>query len=151
MIKDILTFGNLEIEKNKFFCHKTPIFLRDVDIEKLLVSNKIYFGEKHYKYFTGYLYNDNKVRSLHKVLPKTSDYVKSYDGQAKWMYFLIEDDDLLERYNTIWDKVSADIKKEFDNEPVYNKEYLNTQKKSHGDEVTEFYNEEIPTVDSNHT
>ena len=28
------------------------------------------------------------------------------------MYFLIEDDDLLEKYNTIWDKVSGDIKKE---------------------------------------
>ena len=27
------------------------------------------------------------------------------------MYFLIEDDDLLKKYNTIWDKVSADIKK----------------------------------------
>ena len=26
--------------------------------------------------------------------------------------FLIENDDLLEKYNTIWDKVSADIKKE---------------------------------------
>ena len=43
------------------------------------------------------------------------------------MYFLIEDDDLLEKYNTIWDKVSADIKKEFDHEPVYNKEYLKTK------------------------
>ena len=28
--------------------------------------------------------------------------------------FLIEDDDLLKKYNTILDKVSADIKKEFD-------------------------------------
>ena len=36
------------------------------------------------------------------------------------MYFLIENDELLEKYNTIWDKVSADIKKEFDREPVYN-------------------------------
>ena len=27
------------------------------------------------------------------------------------MYFLIEDGDLLAQYNTIWDKVSADIKK----------------------------------------
>ena len=26
------------------------------------------------------------------------------------MYFLIEDDDFFEKYNTIWDKVSADIK-----------------------------------------
>ena len=32
------------------------------------------------------------------MLPKTSTYVKSYDGQTKWMYFLIE-----------CDEVSADI------------------------------------------
>ena len=31
--------------------------------------------------------------------------------KTTWIYFLIEDDDLLERYNTIWDKVIADIKK----------------------------------------
>ena len=55
------------------------------------------------------------------MLPKTSACGKSYDGQTKWMYFLIEDDDLLEKYNTIWDKASADIKKEFDSEPVCNK------------------------------
>ena len=45
------------------------------------------------------------------MLPKTSAYVKIYDGQIKWMYFLIEDNDLLEKCNTIWDKVSADIKR----------------------------------------
>ena len=55
------------------------------------------------------------------MLPKTSAYVKSCDGQTKWKYFLIENDDLLEKYNTIWDKVSADMKKDFDSEPVYNK------------------------------
>ena len=30
----------------KFCPHKTPIFLRDVDIGKVIVSTKIYFGEK---------------------------------------------------------------------------------------------------------
>ena len=54
--------------------------------------------------------------------------------------FLIEDDELLEKYNTIWEKVSVNIKKEFDNEPVYNKELLKTKIKYHGDEVTDFYN-----------
>ena len=44
------------------------------------------------------------------MLSKASVYVKNYNGQTKWMYFLIEDDDLLKKYNTIWDKVSADIK-----------------------------------------
>ena len=46
------------------------------------------------------------------MLLETSIYANSYDGQTKWMYFLIEDDGLLEKYNTIWDKVSTDIRKE---------------------------------------
>ena len=66
------------------------------------------------------------------------------------MYFLIEDDDLLEKYNTIWDEVSADIKKEFDSEPAYNKEFF-FFKKCHGNEVTDFYDKKIPNVDLNHT
>ena len=85
------------------------------------------------------------------MLSKTSAYVESYDGQSKWMYFLIEDDDLLEKYNTIWDKVNSDMNKEFDSEPVYNKNYLKTKIKSHGNEVTSFYDTEIPKLDSNHT
>ena len=74
------------------------------------------------------------------MLPKTNTYVKIYDKQTKWMYFFIEDVDLLEKYNTIWDKVSASIKKEFDSKPFYNKNFLKTKIKSHGDEVTDFYN-----------
>ena len=46
MVKEILTFGNIEIEKNRFYRHKTPILLEDVDIEIVIVSNKISFGEK---------------------------------------------------------------------------------------------------------
>ena len=44
------------------------------------------------------MHNDHKVRyykvTLDIMLPKTSAYVKSYDGQTKWMCFLIEDDDI---------------------------------------------------------
>ena len=90
MDKEILTFGNIEIEKNKFYHNKTPIFLKDVDIEKVLVSNKISFGKKNYKYLL--------------VMIITA----------------IKTDNNL--YN---DNNSANIKKEFDSELVYNKEYLN--------------------------
>ena len=40
MGKEVLTFGDIKIEK-KIYRNKTPIFLKDVDIEKVLVSNKI--------------------------------------------------------------------------------------------------------------
>ena len=54
-------------------------------------------------------------------------------------------------YNIIWDKLSTDIKKEFDREPVYDKKFLKTKIESYDDEVTDFYYKEIPKVDSNHT
>ena len=38
-----------------------------------------------------------------------------------------------------------------DSKPVYNKEFLETNIKSHGNELTDFYNKEILKVDSNHT
>lgn len=39
------------------------------------------------------------------MFPKTSSKVSSFDGQIKWMYFLIEEGNLLEKYITIWDTV----------------------------------------------
>ena len=64
-------------------------------------------------------------------------YVKSSDVLTKWMDFLIDDDDLLEKYNTIWDKVSADIKNKFDREPVDTRNFLKAEAKYHSDEVTD--------------
>ena len=69
--------------------------------------------KKNYKYFVGYLCDNYKIKPLNIMLPKAKAYVKSYNGQNKWIYFLIEDDNLLEKYNAICVKVSADIKKEF--------------------------------------
>ena len=54
MHKEISTFGNIKIEKNKIiiktkikiYQHRTPIFFKYVDVEKILVSKKISFSEK---------------------------------------------------------------------------------------------------------
>ena len=42
-------------------------------------------------------------------------------------------------YNTIWGEVSADIKKEFDSELVYNKKLLKAKRKSYSDEAMCFH------------
>ena len=67
MGKKILMFGDIEIEKYKFYHHKSPILLEHADIEKVLVSNKISSGEKSYKYFIGYSYNNHKVKPSHNA------------------------------------------------------------------------------------
>ena len=51
--EEILTSGNIDIEEKKFYCHSAPICLKDVVIKKVLVPNKILFGEKNYKYLIG--------------------------------------------------------------------------------------------------
>ena len=53
------------------------------------------------------------------MLPKMSTYTRNFD-ETRYMSFLIKDNELLEKYHEIWDKVSKTIQKEFDSEPVYN-------------------------------
>ena len=55
------------------------------------------------------------------------------------MYFLIEDDNLLKNIIVFGIK-SVLIQKKIDSDPVYNKTFLRTKIKSHGDEVTNFHN-----------
>ena len=57
----------------------------------------------------------------------------------------------MEKYNITWDKVSADINKECDSEPIYNKKFSQTKKNYYGNEATDFYDKGIPKVDSNTT
>ena len=129
-------FGDVEIEKHKFHQYKSPIFLEDVNIDSVLVSYKISFGKKCYKYFLAFCMMI--IKPLHIILPKTNAYLKSYDGQKKGMYFLIEDVDLLGKNNTIWDKICADIN-EFDSDPVYKKIFLTSKIKCYSDEATDFH------------
>ena len=37
---------------------------------------------------------------------------------------LLEDDNLLNKHHTIWDKISTNIKNKLEGEPVYNKFFL---------------------------
>ena len=75
MAKENLAFGDIEIEKHKFYGYEIPIFLGDVHIDNILVSNKIYSSGKVYKCFIGYFYDDYKIKPLSIVLPKATVHV----------------------------------------------------------------------------
>ena len=103
MGKEIM-FGDIEIEKYELHCYKTPVFLEDAGIKNVLLSNKISSDEKTMNtllFTCMMIIKLNHLKFNHIMLLKTSTYVKRYDGKAKCMYFSIEDDDLLEKYNTI--------------------------------------------------
>ena len=67
-----------------------------------------------------------------------SAYSKDFD-ETKYMSFLIKDDELLEKYNEIWEKVKNIIKKEFDSEAVYNEKYLKVKIKSYMEKSTQIF------------
>ena len=119
MERKIKNFDSNEIEKYKFHQYKSPILIYIIDINKLVVSNKVSFGKKDFKYLMSYK-GAKKIRALYIFLPKRSAYRRDFD-KTKCITFLIKDEKLLEKYNEIWKNVSNVIKKEFDSELVYKK------------------------------
>ena len=60
------------------------------------------------------------------------------------MSFLIKDDELLEKFDEIWEKVKNSIKNEFDSKPVYNEKDLKAKIKSYNRKIkTNFHNNKI--------
>ena len=147
MDKKITKFGDTEIEKHKFHQHKSPVSINNIDINKIVVSNKSLFRKKGFKHFIGY--SDSKeIRPLCIFLPKMSAYRRDFD-ETKYMSFLIKDEELLEKYNEILEKCSNNTKKGFDKEPIYNEKYLKTKIKSYEGKInTNFHNDKIPKESS---
>ena len=54
MDKKITKFDDNEIEEYKFHQNKSPIVRNEIDINKIVVSNKFPFGKQDFKYFIGY-------------------------------------------------------------------------------------------------
>ena len=62
MGKETITFGDIEVEKQIFHSHKNPVSIYDVNIDKIVISNKVSFGKRGFKYFIGYENSSRKTR-----------------------------------------------------------------------------------------
>ena len=71
MDKKIINFDNNEIEKYKFHQYKNPISINNIDINKIIVFNKVHFGKKGFNYFISYK-DAKKTRPLFIFFPKMS-------------------------------------------------------------------------------
>ena len=70
---------------------KPPIYIANVNITIIKISNKVLFVEKGFKYFVGCKDDDDdKIWLLCIMLPKISGCGKCFD-ETKYMSFLIED------------------------------------------------------------
>ena len=76
MDKKIMKLVDTEIEKYKFHQYKRPISRDNREVNKIAVSNKIFFGKNNFKYLIGY--KDAK-KPLCIFLPKMSPYTRDFD------------------------------------------------------------------------
>ena len=104
----MIRFDGIKTEKPNFDYSKRTINIKNEIGDKIIISNKISFGKKDFKYFIGYK-GDEKVKLLYMLLPKRSGYKDIFD-EAKYKSFLVKENELLKTYSKIWDKVSNSIK-----------------------------------------
>ena len=62
MDKKIIKFDDTEIEEYKFHQNKSLISINSLDINKIVVSNKLPLDKEDFKYFIGY--KDSKIIDL---------------------------------------------------------------------------------------
>ena len=73
MEKTIIKPGDIEIKKQKFHKHRRPISIKNISINKIVVSNKVSFGKNGFKYFIGldiYVYFSQKRVHIEETLMK---------------------------------------------------------------------------------
>ena len=54
MDKKIIKFDGTKIEEYKVLPNRSPISINDIDLNKIVVSNKLLLGKQDFKYFIGY-------------------------------------------------------------------------------------------------
>ena len=56
-------------------------------------------------------------------------------------FFFADNNEFLERYKAIWEKISDLVNKKFDSDPIYNNKYINTKIRSYNNDIkTNFRN-----------
>ena len=56
-------------------------------------------------------------------------YAKHFDKRDRYMNPLVNDKQVQEKYNVIWNIIRSLFKKEFGSEPVYNDKYIKSKTK----------------------
>ena len=138
-----LVFNDVEMSKKEFYHAKKAIPLNLVDINNIVVSNKVKNNNETSKYFIGYLNDIDDVSPLCIILSQMDGYIKYFENGGKNMSLKIEDDEVYIKYNQIWNKIKELLGVKFYSEPIY--KYIKTKVKTFSSVINTLFSEdEIP-------
>ena len=123
MCEKTLKFDNFRVNKKEFHKSKQPVNLDLVNIDQIVMSDKFKHNDDGFKYFTGYKEGEI-VKPFCIMLPQMTGYLKCFESGGKNMSFVTKDDDVLDKYHEICDKIKKTLSIKFHSTPVYDEEYI---------------------------
>ena len=107
-----LKFDNIRVNKKELHKFKQPIDLDLKNVDQIVVPDKFKHSDGGFKYFIGYKEGEI-VKPLCITLAQMTGYIKYFQNGGKNMSFVIKDDDVLDKYNEIWDKIKEILYSKF--------------------------------------
>ena len=151
MSEKTLKFNNIRVNKKEFHKSKQPIDLMSVNVNQIVVSDRLKHSDEGFKYFIGYQ-DDEIVKPLCIILPQMSGYIKYFENGGKNMSFMVKDDNVLDKYNKIWNVNKNKLNIKFHSKPVYNQKYLKVKVKEFDGVIkTNFLGNEVPKENMHYT
>ena len=95
---------HIRVDKKEFHKSKQPIDLDLVNVDQIVISDKFKHSDDGFKYFIGYKEGEI-VKPLCIILPQMSGYIKYFENGGKNMSFMIKNNDVLDKFNKIWDNI----------------------------------------------
>ena len=123
MSEKTLKFDYIRVNKKEFHKSKQPTDLNLINADQIVASDKFKHSDDGFKYFIGYKEGEI-VKPLCIILPQMSGYIKYFENKGKNMSFMVKNDNVLDEYNEIWDKIKEKLNIKFHSMPVYDKKYM---------------------------
>ena len=99
-----IIFTDKKIKKSNFYKLKKIFKMRDIQVDKILVSKKESYGTyESFKFFIGYS-DSGDIKPLYTKLLQMIGHVKDFENN-KTLLFMVIDNKVLKKYTEIWKKL----------------------------------------------
>ena len=156
MSEKILKFDSIKVNKKEFHKFKQPIDLYLMNVDQIVVSDKFKHNDDSILLVTKKALNRLCklliVKPVCIILPQMSGYIKYFENGGKNMSFLIKDDDVLDKYNEIWDKIKEKLNIKFHNTSVHDETYIKAKEREFDGVIkTNFLGGKLPKENMHYT
>ena len=141
-----MKFGDATINKKEFYSSKHTLSLKDVQLDKIVTSNKWEINETTCKYYVGY-YKDNLIRPLCVIMPQMNGYIKYFSNGGKNMSFISDDKEVHDKYGAIWSKIGKLLKLKFSVNAIRDDKYVCCKLKIFGGVVWSTFTDGVVPVE----